>query len=86
MEPIIEYGSTVWDPHLHKNINKIQKFKDDQLGLLKMIIRGSYLSVISLINDLEWQSLQSRRATLKVMMMYKIIHRLALISSHPKQQ
>ena len=28
-------------------------------------------SVTSLINDLNWQSLQSRRATLKVTMMYK---------------
>jgi len=33
-------------------------------------------------NDLQWQSLQSRRATLKVTMLYKIIHNLVSIPSH----
>ena len=27
MVPIIEYGSTVWDPHLHKDINKIENIQ-----------------------------------------------------------
>jgi len=25
--PIIEYGSTVWDPHLQKDINKVEKIQ-----------------------------------------------------------
>ena len=25
--PIIEYGSMVWDPHLHKDINKIENIQ-----------------------------------------------------------
>ena len=38
--PILEYGSTVWDPRLHKDIIKIEKIQDVQQDLLKMIIHG----------------------------------------------
>jgi len=38
--PIIEHESTVWDPHLHKDIEKSKKFKDVQQDLLKIIIHG----------------------------------------------
>ena len=58
--PIIEYGSTVWDPHLHRDINKIENIHRRSARFIK----NYYLwnsSVTSLVNDLEWQSLQSRR-------------------------
>ena len=75
--PIIEYGSTVWDPHLHKDINKIEKIQRHRARFVKWW----YTSVTSLINDLQWQSLQSRRTTLKVTMLYKIIHNFCI---HPQ--
>ena len=44
MVPIIEYENTVWDPHLHKDINKIE---DEQLDLFKMIIHGIQVLLVS---------------------------------------
>ena len=73
--PVIEYGCTVWDPHTHKDIDKIEKVQ----RRAARFVNNDYswhTSVSCLINDLEWQSLQSRRSTLKVTMMYKIIHNL----------
>ena len=77
--PILEYCCTVWDPHILQDINtefdKIQR-------LTARFVNNNYLwstSVAGLINDLKWQSLQTRRTNLKIVMMYKIIHDLVSI-------
>jgi len=53
--PIIEHGSTVWDPHLHKDINKTERI----LRCATRFVENDYswnTSVTSLINDLGRQS------------------------------
>jgi len=75
--PIIEYGSTVWDPYLHKDIEKIQR-------RAARFVKNDYswdTSVTSLIN-LQWKTLQSRRTFLNLTIIYKIIHNLVSITSH----
>ena len=79
--PVIEYGCTVWDLHTHKDIDKIEKVQRRAARFVKNDYSW-HTSVTGLINDIEWQSLQSRRSTLKVTMMYKIIHNLVSIPSY----
>jgi len=69
--PIIEYGSTVWDLHLHKDINKIEKIQRCAARFVKIYYSWD-TSVISLINDLQCKTLQSRRTFLKLTMMYEM--------------
>jgi len=73
--PTIEYGSTVWDPHLHKDINKVEKIQRHAARFVKNDYSWSTSVTSLIINDLQWQSPQSRRSTLKVTMMYKVIHK-----------
>lgn len=76
--PILEYACTIWDPYTLKDINKIEKIQRRAARFSKNNYSWS-TSVTGLINDLNWQSLQSRRSNLKLMMMYKIIHNLVTI-------
>ena len=67
---MLECACTIWDLYILKDINKIEKI----LRHAARFVKNSYswsISVSSLINDLKWQSLQSRRSTLKVTMMFK---------------
>ena len=76
--PILEYSCTIWDPHTLKDINKIDKIQRRAARFVKNNYSWS-TSVSSLINDLNWQSLQLRRFNLKLIMMYKITHNLVSI-------
>ena len=63
--PILEYCCTVWDPHILKDIDRIDRI---QKRAARLIIYGP--SVIDLINDLK--CLQTRKTNLKIVMMCKI--------------
>ena len=76
--PILEYACTIWDPHTLKDINKIEKIQRRTARFVKNSFSWS-TSVSSLINSLNWQTLQSRRSSLKVTMMYKIVHNIVSI-------
>ena len=80
--PILEYACTVWDPYTRKDINKIDKIQRRAARFAKNNYSWS-TSVTGLINDLNWQNLQTRRSNLKLIMMFKITHNLVSIpNSH----
>ena len=77
---ILEYSSSVWDPHLQKDIQKIEKIQ--RRGA--RFVTGSYgreSSVTTMLKDLQWDELSNRRRTSRLAMMYKIIHGLVAIPS-----
>ena len=59
--PSLEYGCTIWDPHLQKDIENIQR---RAARFVKNDCSWN-TSVTGLINNLQWQNLQSRKTTLK---------------------
>lgn len=75
VRPIMEYSSTVWDPHTSTNINNLESV---QRSAARMCFRdfSRFSSVTSMLNDLELPTLQSRRMKSKIQMLYKIIHNL----------
>ena len=72
MRPILEYGSSVWDPHsilLQDELEKIQKraarfvtdnYVDYEIG-----------SMTGILKQLKWESLKKRRKDTRLIMLYK---------------
>ena len=80
IRPIMEYFSTVWDPHTSANINCLEAV---QRSAARMCFRdfSRFSSVTAMLNDLELPTLQSRRAKSKLQILYEIIHNLVEIPS-----
>jgi hypothetical protein len=70
----LEYSSVVWDPHLAKHIDKIERIQRQAARF----ITGDYRSqdegcVSSMLKTLELQSLQDRRKTNRLTFLYKVV-------------
>jgi hypothetical protein len=69
----LEYCSTVWAPHTKKNKDEIEKVQ----RRAARFVTGRYhntSSVSSMIDHLNWESLEQRRQKARVIVLYKIIH------------
>ena len=76
VRPIMEYASSVWDPHTCADINQLEAVqRSAAIMCYKDFSRFS--SVSTMLTDLDLPTLQSRRKKLKLQMLYKIIHCLA---------
>ena len=73
VRPIVEYASTVWDPHTTMNINKVEAI---QRATARFCLNdfARYSSVTNMLTALNLPSLKSRRNRAKVIMMYKIVN------------
>ena len=74
VHPILEYASSVWDPHTTVNIRRL---KSVQRRAARFCLNDSfscYTSVTSMLSTLNLPSLQSRRKTAKLIILYKIIN------------
>lgn len=77
IRPSIEYASSVWDPHqstLTKEIEQVQRRA--ARFVFNQYTDTSPGCVTSLLEQLEWESLQDRRAQHRLIMCYKIRHKL----------
>ena len=75
VRPILEYASPVWDPHTQCNINDIESVQ----RRAARFVSNDYCrtnSVTSMIQALNWPTLQERRTQAKLVMMYRIVYRL----------
>ena len=71
--PILEYASSVWDPHTTVNIQRLESV---QRRAARFCLNdfSHYTSVTSMLSTLNLPSLQSRRKTAKLITLYKIIN------------
>ena len=71
VRPILEYGSTVWDPHcngLNDELENVQK------RAVRFVTRNySYEtgSMTGILEELKWETLQKRRKDNRLILMYK---------------
>ena len=85
VRPILEYASTVWDPHTTTNINLIEAVQRRAARFVK----GDYKTTSStskMIRELDWHTLQDRHFNAKLVMVYRIVNHLIDIPSsffHP---
>ena len=78
VRPIVEYASSVWDPHTSLYINHLEAVQRSAARLCcKDYSRFS--SVTSMLSNLNLPPLRDRRIWAKLHMMYKIIHHLVCI-------
>ena len=79
VRPILEYASTVWDPHSQTNINKLEAV---QRRAARFVVNRYHntSSVSCMIDKLNWPSLQHRRRVARLTMLRKILDKDATFS------
>ena len=85
VRPVLEYCCCVWDPHLQKNINKLEKV---QRRAARFVLNRHKKtdSVESMLRELNWDTLQERRRQARLKMFYKINNGLATFRSRKMNQ
>ena len=73
VRPIIEYCSTVWNPHTKEYINKVEMVQPRAARYVTNRYHNTS-SATSMLEHLEWASLDSWRAKNQLTMLFKIIH------------
>ena len=78
VRPQLEYASTVWSPHTATNSYKLESV---QLRAARWATRYySYTSsVTSMLQGLNWRTLDQRRIDCRLIMVYKVTHELVAI-------
>ena len=82
VRPQLEYASSAWAPHTQSNINKLKSVQ----RRAARFATGNYnttSSVTTMLNHLNWDTLQQRRLRTKAIMMYRIINGLVAIEPPP---
>ena len=80
VRPLTEYASTIWDPFTVANINKLEMVQRRAARMVMADYRPTS-SVTSMLNHLQWTTLQERRAQAKAVMMYRVVYHLIDIHS-----
>ena len=78
VRPIMEYATTIWDPHTQHAINMLEAV---QRRAARFVMRRYHntSSVSDMITELQWPPLEDRRRIARMSMMYKIHHNLACV-------
>ena len=71
MLPIVEYATVAWSPHTNKGIDCVESVQHRAARFVNSDY-SRYSSVSSMLTDLNWPSLQSRRRICELGMFYKI--------------
>ena len=87
VRPQLEYAATVWGPWTQTNISKIEAVQQRAACFtLSDYRRTSSVSSNSMLHQLKWDDLITRRHQSKVTMIYRVIHQLVAIPSAPYLQ
>ena len=71
VRPLVEYASTVWDPHTQSNIRKVEMIQRTAARYVTNCWRYN-ASVTEMLDTLKWTSLAERRRQKRLHMMYRI--------------
>lgn len=82
VRPSLEYASTIWDPPTKDLKNKVESVQRKAARWVSNDWKRTS-SVTTMLNNLKWQTLQQRRTTNKLIMVYKITHCLVAIPHAP---
>ena len=75
---VLEYSSTVWDPYLEGDIQRLEKIQRKAARFVKKDYQRTS-SVTAMLDDLGWETLQKRRMCNRLAMMYKITNKQVAI-------
>ena len=71
----LEYCSSVWSPHHKDQIRKLEVVQRRAARYTTNRFRNTR-SVSSMLNHLQWESLESRRSKIQLTLFFKVIHHL----------
>ena len=80
VRPVLEYGSSVWDPQsilLQDELEKVQK----RAG--RFVTGNETGSVTGILEQLKWESLKKRRKDSRLIMLYKSLKNMFLLTGVP---
>ena len=70
VRPVLEYGSSVWDPHTHGLREELEKVQN-RAG---RFVTGNYVfetgSMTGILGQLKWKSLKKRRKDSRLVLLY----------------
>ena len=77
VRPTLEYATSVWDPHLQKDIKALEQVQRRAARyVLNDYSTRTPGCVSNMVNQLQWDSLETRRRSDRLKMLYKIQHGL----------
>jgi len=82
VHPILEYASTVWDPYTIKDSDQLEKVQRSAAQWVCSNYDWKY-SVTSLLENLQWPTLEHRRKVANLITLYKSIYNLTALKIPP---
>ena len=75
VRPHLEYSCQVWDPHTENDINKLESVQRRAARYVTNRYHNTS-SPSEMLTELEWETLQQRRAKIRLITLYKIVNNL----------
>ena len=76
VRPILEYASAAWDPHSQNNIKSLERIQTQAARFCKNDYFREPGSVATLLQELGWESLKTRRKYKRITTLYKMVHNI----------
>ena len=76
VRPILEYAAVVWAPHTRCDIERLEAVQRWAAARFVMSDYNHTSSVTVMLQDLNWDTLSSRRQTSSLCLLYKILHNI----------
>ena len=74
----LEYSASIWDPYLQKDITKLEQVQRRAARFVSNDYRYRS-SVTSMLQELGWKDLSSRRRDIRLALFYKVVHHLVAV-------
>ena len=71
MPPVLEYGSSVWDPHTKVLQGELEKVQDRAARFVTRNYAFEEGSMIGILEQLKWESLKKRKTDNRLTLLYK---------------
>ena len=83
VRPTVEYASSVWDPYHQNNKHRLEMVQRRAARYVTNRYHNTS-SVSSMIEDLNWKSLEDRRKIARLTMMYKLANGMVLVNTEDR--
>ena len=83
VRPTLEYASSVWDPYQQNDIHRLEIVQRRAARYVTNLYHNTS-SVSSMIEQLEWTTLQERRKHSRLLMMYKLKNNIVRVDASSK--
>ena len=73
----MEYGATIWNPYLREDIDKLERIQNRAIRFIKKNYKNREPgSITAMRKELELDTLEERRTSLRLILMYKVVEGL----------